>query len=145
MKNLAAIVVAVLVLAGCGSMQTNQRASSLDETLNAYRILLRWAQYEDAMTYIRFRPGREPDAEPEAPDFEALKQVRLASYDIAEKVLLEDKNEANVRVMMSYYASDSNVLHSLRQMQTWWYDEEKKRWYLEGTLPDLLGGMQRRD
>lgn len=143
MKRILMVLLAVLTIAGCGSMQTSQRVNTLDETLNAYRILLRWGQYEDAMAYIRFRPGHEIDAE--APDFEALKQVRLASYDIAEKVLLEDKNEANVRVMMTYYASDSNVLHSLRQMQTWWYDEDKKRWFLEGELPDLIGGMQRHD
>jgi hypothetical protein len=143
MRRILAMLLTALMVAGCGSMQTQQRASSLDETLNAYRILLRWAQYEDAMGYIRFRPGKEQEIA--TPDFEALKQVRLASYDIADKVLSSDENEATVRVLMTYYASDSNVLHSLRQIQTWWYNEEKKKWYLEGELPDLIGGMERRN
>jgi hypothetical protein len=143
MKQVLAMLLTALTLAGCGSMQTQQRMSSLEETLNAYRILLRWGQYEDALAYIRFRPGSEKEVA--TPDFEALKQVRLGSYDIAEKVLSSDENEAMVRVMMTYYASDSNVLHSLRQVQTWWYNEDKKRWYLEGELPDLIGGMDKKN
>ncbi|MCG3201189.1 MAG: hypothetical protein NFCOHLIN_01054 [Gammaproteobacteria bacterium] len=142
MKRLVMLMgVAGLLLGGCGSLQSQKRANSLSDTLNEYRILMRWGDYESALTYVRFRPGKgEQLAEV---DLEALKQVRLASYDVVEQVVTPGETEAAVKVAMTYYHEESNVLHSLTQTQHWWFDEERNRWYLETEFPDLVGNMQK--
>jgi hypothetical protein len=130
-----------LLLGGCGNLQGQKRVNSLTDTLNSFRILMRWGQYEDAMAYIRYRPGRIEERK--EIDLEELKQVRLASYDMLEQIMTPEETEADVKVVMTYYHEESNVLHSLSQRQLWWYDEEKKRWFLEGEFPDLIGNMQK--
>ena len=142
MKRWLAMLVAVALVSGCGGMKTKQRVSSLDETLNAYRILLRWGQYEDALRYIRFR---EPKPEDELPklDLDALKPVKLASYDVVRKVMTPEEDKADIEVAITYYHEESNVLHSMRQTQHWWFDEESERWFLDGEFPDLIGNLRK--
>jgi len=130
-----------LLLGGCGGLQSQKRANSLSDTLNEYRILMRWGDYEGALTYVRFRPGKVQELA--EVDLDALKQVRLASYDVVEQILTPEETEADVKVAMTYYHEESNVLHSLAQRQHWWYDEERNRWYLETEFPDLIGNMRK--
>lgn len=142
MKKLVMFMgVAGLLLGGCGSLQSQKRANALSDTLNEYRILMRWGDYESALTYVRFRPGKAKELP--AVDLDALKQVRLASYDVVEQVVTPGETEAEVKVAMTYYHEESNVLHSLTQVQHWWYDGERNHWYLETEFPDLIGNMQK--
>lgn len=142
MKKLVMFMGAIgLLLGGCGSLQSQKRANALSDTLNEYRILMRWGDYESALTYVRFRPGKAQEL-PEV-DLDALKQVRLASYDVIEQVVTPEETEAEVKVAMTYYHEESNVLHTLIQRQHWWYDGERNRWYLETEFPDLIGNMQK--
>lgn len=128
------------LLSGCEGMGAQKRANTLEQTLNEYRILMRWGQFEEAARYIRFRPGH---GELKQLDLKPLKQIRLASYDVVEQIVDTEQPVANIKVVMTYYHEESNVLHTLRQAQHWWYDEQNKRWYLEAEFPDFIGNMQR--
>jgi hypothetical protein len=133
------------LLAGCGSLQARQRLSSLDDSLNAYRLLLRWSHFDEAQAYTRPQPGKELVPAAELIDPEKLKSIRLASYDIVNKIVTPDEKEAAITVAMTYYDEESNVLHTLKQVQHWWYSEDQKRWFLQDPLPDFIGDMRNRN
>lgn len=133
-------VLLVVLLGGCAAMGSQKKMNTLHDATNAYRILLRWGQYEDATKYILFRPGHEG---PKALNLEPLKSIRLASYDIVDQIVSTDETEATLKVVMTYYHEESNVLHTLRDVQHWWYNEEQKRWYLDSAFPDFVGNLQK--
>ncbi|MGQ0657137.1 MAG: hypothetical protein ACT4NU_03435 [Chromatiales bacterium] len=127
-------------LGGCAAMQSTKKINQLHDATNAYRILLRWGKYEDATYYIVFRPGR---GQPRKVDLDALRSIRLASYDIVEQIVAPDESEATFKVTMTYYHEESNVLHTLRDVQIWWYSDEQKRWFLGTDFPDFVGDLQK--
>lgn len=135
----------MVLLAACGAMQTQQRLSSLDDSLNAYRMLLRWSHFEEALAYTHPQPGKEPAPAAEPVDPEKLKAIRLTDFEILDKVVTPDEKEAAITVAMSYYHEESNVLHTLKQVQHWWYSEDQKRWFLQDPLPDFIGGLLNRN
>lgn len=133
-------ILLVLLLDGCAGMGAQKRMNTLHDATNGYRILMRWGQYEEATKYIRFQPGQEG---PKTLNLEPLNSIRLASYDIVDQIVSNDETEATLNVVMTYYHEESNVLHTLRDVQHWWYNEEQKRWYLDSKFPDFIGNLQK--
>lgn len=127
-------------LGGCAAVQSTKRMNKLQDQTNAYRILLRWGQYEDATHYIVFRPGT---GTPERINLEAMRSLRLASYNVIEQIVAPDETEATLKVVMTYYHQESNVLHTLRDTQLWWYSDEHERWFLGTDFPDFIGNLQK--
>jgi len=127
-------------LGGCAAMQSTKRMNRLQDRTNAYRALLRWGQYEDATHYIVFRPGT---GKPEKVDLEAMRPIRLASYNVIEQIVAPDETEATLKVVMTYYHEESNVLHTLRDTQYWWYSDEDERWFLGTDFPDFIGNLHK--
>ena len=141
MKRLVPVIaMAVVLFGGCANLEAQKRMDAFDERLNAYRILMRWGRYEDALHYILFRPGQ---GKPKPVDLEPLKQIRLASYQLVEKIIAVNETAADVTVVMTYYHEESNVLHTLRQVQQWWFNEERKQWYIANDFPDFIGNLNK--
>ncbi|MCC7410529.1 MAG: hypothetical protein IT495_02680 [Gammaproteobacteria bacterium] len=126
------VVIAVALVGACTSIGTEKRMTALDVSLMTYGKLLRWGELEEAAKYIEFR-----DRDPVAPDYGGLRDFRITSYDVIDQGLNTDGDEAKVRVRIGYYHEASGVVRSVDDLQVWWYDAERKRWFLDGVLPDL--------
>ena len=127
-----AIVIACLVVAvgGCARVDNERRAEGLETALQRYAKMLRWGEYEEAGKLIRFR-----DREPVQVDYAALRQVRVTGYEVVERIVTPELQEARVLARISYTPLDSGVVRTLDDRQLWYYDEEQKFWFLDDDLP----------
>ena len=120
------------VLAACGTLPASKqkRATALDASISAYRKLIRWGYYDEAEKVLRKQDGTPIEA-----DLERASRYRVTSYTIKQQLMADNGREARVVALIEYYELDSGVIHSLRDEQLWWYDDEAMRWYVAAPLP----------
>jgi hypothetical protein len=126
-------VVAMLLLGACSSMGGRERATQLEERLRAYDASLRWGYYDKALTFLRARPGGEP-----LPPCVPREDLHFTAYQARESQVSEDLTEARVRSTFSYVLRDSNAVRQGVDVQSWWYDADLARWFIDGGLPEVL-------
>lgn len=122
-----------LVLTGCASMESKERTESLDRSLITYGKALRWGEYEEAALYRLPRDGR-PVRSVNRDDF---KDIRVTSYQVFEQRFNRAQTEAGVTMSISYYHEDTGTARTITDQQTWWYEPNQKRWFLDGDLPEF--------
>ena len=122
-----------LVLTGCASMESKERIESLDRSLITYGKALRWGEYEEAALYRLPRDGR-PVRSVNRDDF---KDIRVTSYQVFEQRFNRVQTEARVTMSISYYHEDTGTARTITDQQTWWYEPNQKRWFLDGDLPEF--------
>src|ERR687896_599279 len=120
-----------LVLTGCASMESKERIESLDRSLITYGKALRWGEYEEAALYRLPRDGR-PVKSVNRDDF---KDIRVTSYQVFEQRFNRAQTEAGVTMSISYYHEDTGTARTITDQQTWWYEPNQKRLFLDGDLP----------
>lgn len=136
-RYLVGVVLLVSFLVGCQRAQNERQISSLEESHKMFGKLLRWQEYEAASRYIVVREGQVKPL-----DLDALEDIRLTSYDVVDKLIIQDKNEAVITVKIEFYQADTAKVYSLRDEQNWWYSKEQDRWFLDDTLPDFRDAMR---
>lgn len=131
--RLLAILLAVAMLAGC-RMMSRDTSGSLSEALDNYAASLRWGYANNAAAFLRSRDGKQG-----YPNLEFDKDVRVTAYTIKNVEFTdEEKTEAMVYAQLSFYITSSGVVKVLADQQLWWYDEDLKRWFLDGEVPAPL-------
>ncbi|MGH8468210.1 MAG: hypothetical protein ACREVY_04210 [Gammaproteobacteria bacterium] len=130
-RHAAALIVALLT-AACAGMETHERLENLELSVATYESALRWGDYDAAALYRVSRTGPYPPI-----NTEPLQAIRVASYDIVNQALNATQTEATVTVLFRYYYQDVGQVATLRDIQKWWYDAARKRWFLDGELPDF--------
>ncbi|MEN8131556.1 MAG: hypothetical protein ABFS45_15455 [Pseudomonadota bacterium] len=130
-SNPMLIFILMGILCGCSSMQERKQLDALGERTRAYGKMLRWGQYEDAASMRRAREGEEL----KSIDTDHFKEIRVTSYRVTRSELTEDRKEATVSASIDFYHERQNRLTTLHDQQSWWYDEQRKKWYLEDDLP----------
>lgn len=120
-------------------MQARDRQVRLQDTVRSYAAAVRWGDFDTAAEFIRSR-----NTTPTPVDREFLKGIRVTAYDIKRGLLSADDREAVFQVTFNYYHTDSATVHTLIDRQSWWYEEEAKRWLLDGSLPDFQSHIERR-
>jgi hypothetical protein len=102
-------------------------------TSRDYRKAIRWSDFETANSFTKVE-----GSENKSPDFNKLKLIKVASYELKEMVILKkDKTQVRQIVEITYYKVDDNLLRTLRDVQLWEYDGERKSWYIQSGLPDF--------
>jgi len=127
------LIILAFLLASCTSLPsiaTQSRSISLDASLSIYRKMIRWGYYDEAAKYLRTSDGSVA-----SPDLDRVAQYRVTNYNMGDQLIADNGKEARVIAMIEYYELDSGVIHTLRDEQHWWYDEDEKRWYLGSPLP----------
>lgn len=125
----------VLGLTACSGMHVpglgaGARETSLQASIDTYRKLMRWGNYEEAGQYVRAKDGNTP-----LPDYSVLHNYKIVGYHVGEMMMSEQGDEARVVCYVDYYDIDSGSTATLRDDQFWWYDGKRKHWYLGSPLP----------
>ena len=126
------LLISVVILAGCATMDGNHRMNSLTTTTDNYRNAIRWGLY-DVADNLR---GVE-ESENQSRELERLKKINVTSYKSVHKDMSDDGNEAKQTVEIKYYHTDYMVEKVLIDKQVWKYDSEKKAWHLQSGLPEF--------
>ena len=126
------VYLVLLLQVSCNGTGVRGKVASLDESIKQYNIALRWAQHEKLDSY-----HVTMDGERNRIDRDAFKNIRITGYEITSKELNDDMNEAIVNGVISYYRNDRGTLSTKPYEQSWWYDEDIKRWFLANDLPRL--------
>ncbi len=127
-----AIAILAMLIAGCGSLFGMVQMEKFERAARVYRKAIRWSDFEAACSFLKVEWS-----ENKSPDFNKLKQVKVASYEVKEIVPLKDKRQVRQIVEITYYKINDNVLKTLREDQLWEYDQEEKSWYIQSGLPDF--------
>ena len=127
---LVLLVVITMAATGCASVNERKQLQLFDDQTNQYRKAIRWREYGIAASMRNLREG---DVEPINTD--ALREVRVTRYQVVRREVSADKNEAAVIAVIDFYHERENSIRTITDHQIWWYDEDKKRWFLDGNLP----------
>lgn len=125
----------VILLAGCAgapSIAKKSRSNAFEAAVTTNAKLMRWGYFDEAANYVRAQDGSEIEI-----DLARISRFRVTGYRIASQLTADNHREGRVVAMVEYYEIDSGVLHTLRDEQYWWYDDESKRWYLGSPLPSF--------
>ncbi len=139
-------VVALLLLSlgGCWNTGASKRTNQFEETLDAYRMMIRWGKFERAMNYIRLR-----ESEPATFDREFYRQIRVTGYDIIDEIgygkEIDDPREIHIITAIEFLHQDDISLKSMRYKQVWYYDEIEEGWFLDSELPDFKSALEKNE
>jgi len=131
-KVLGLLILAML--AGCGGASTKSRLAALDTSIHAYAEALRWGRYDDAQVFHMGRDGNRIIL-----DEHTMADIRVTGYSLRETVLDQEGTTAEVQAEFKYFITTRGALQTIVVAQTWWHDEESKRWLLDSGLPDFKG------
>ncbi|MEX2353226.1 MAG: hypothetical protein WD709_03490 [Gammaproteobacteria bacterium] len=128
------IMALLLLLSACGGGDSGVRkmVQDLDYAINDYAYALRWARTDDAVAYHVNRDGSKPDI-----DLSDMDAIRVTGFTITEKVLNDDVTAATVSGELNYYHNDYGTLREIEYHQSWWYEPESKKWYVESDFPEF--------
>lgn len=134
MKKTVIIIFLCLIVAACGGKMSKKQ--SLDHTLYQYQKVMRWADYNTAMSF--FAPDLAEDKKPTRLEVDRLRQFNISSYVAAPILPGEDENTIIQKVEMKLYNKHTKREKVVVDTQTWQYDKEVKRWWLVSGLPKIV-------
>ena len=130
-------LVLVSSVTGCWNKQAwGTRGDEFLKTSIRYRSAVRWAEYDEAFSYIKMRDGT-----PREPDLDYLEKIEVTGYEIVKRTsearTETTPEEIQVTVEIDFLRDASPSLNKFKREETWWFDEEAEKWYLDGNLPDF--------
>jgi hypothetical protein len=124
--------VAVLLCA-CASMGKSQQ-KLLEETLENYASVIRWGNFEQAVTFV---DPKTLEAHPVTPlDLQRFHQMQVTVYtDQPARRIGPDEVQQTVEIGLVNV--NTQAARSIVDRQVWRFDDKAKRWWLESGLPDI--------
>jgi uncharacterized protein YceK len=132
MRRIMLVGAALLLLAGCGTLQ--KKDSLRDQTLEGYGAALRWGDFQSAWQYVdpAVRAARPLTDQQKA----LYNTVRVAEYDAAGP-MATGPDTIEQTATIGLIVKSSQRVYSVMDHQTWHWDAQAKRWWLESGLPDI--------
>ncbi len=131
-RLMCSLLVAMWMVVGCASMLDSVKMDKFADTAKAYGEALLWGHFEAANLY------RQPAlAENDKPNFEKLKNIKVAQYDIKDMSVSDDGLKIEQDAEIAYYHRNKMILKTLRDRQVWEFDSKDRRWYLKTQLPEF--------
>jgi hypothetical protein len=123
---------ALLLLAVCATLQ--KKDSLRDQTLEGYGAALRWGDFQSAWQYVdpAVRAARPLTDQQKA----LYNTVRVAEYDAAGP-MATGPDTIEQTATIGLIVKSSQRVYSVMDHQTWHWDAQAKRWWLESGLPDI--------
>ncbi|KPJ78834.1 MAG: hypothetical protein AMJ54_01750 [Deltaproteobacteria bacterium SG8_13] len=126
------VLVAMFLVVGCASITDKVKMGKFADTSRSYGEALLWGHFEAANLY------RQPAlAEKEKPNFEKLKNIKVAQYDIKDMKVSDDGLRIDQEAEITYFHRDKMILKTLRDAQTWVFDSGDRQWYLTTRIPEF--------
>lgn len=126
------ILALVMILTACGDSGIRKTVQDLDFAINDYAYALRWSRSDDAIAYHVNQDGSRPDI-----DISVMNAIRVTGFTIKQKDLNDDITAATVSGELDYYHNEYGTLRKIDYQQSWWYEPESKKWYLESDFPEF--------
>lgn len=134
MKKITLIILICVLFTACGGRMSKKQ--SLDHTLYQYAKVMRWADFNTAMTF--FSPDMAQDNKPSSTDIERLKQFGVSSY-VASPILPGDQEDRIIQdVQIKLYNLHTKREKVVIDRQVWEYNGDSKRWMLLSGLPQIV-------
>ncbi len=131
----AAAMVGVLIalLAACAT--GDKRSQSLENTLELYGRTLRWGDIRSAVQFMD--PEQRPDGRQLQFELQRFEQVDVAGYHPLSRTPGLDPDSVQQIVEIQIVNRHTAHQRTIRDAQTWRWDETNKRWWLTTGLPRL--------
>ena len=123
------LLLLLVSLAGCSSIQDRKKGIAMDHTLSSYRTAMRWGHWESLLSF------RDPKA-PAVPELD-LDNIRVTEYEIRQPPVEIEENKVVQVIQIQYVLRDQQRLRKLREKQEWRFDPEAKRWTLFSPFPEF--------
>lgn len=131
-QRIIQFLVAISLVVGCASVTDRMRMDKFTDTSKSYGEALLWGHFEAASLY------RRPElAKKEKPDFEKLKNIKVAQYDIKDMNISDDGSRIDQEAEIAYFHRDKMILKTLRDRQVWEFDSKDRHWYLITGMPEF--------
>jgi len=131
-KSIVIIILSLFIMASCGEKSKKKRG--LDDTLFKYAAIVRWSNYEAAMSFLK--PGNK-DILPTQFELEHLKQFKVSSYLEAPITPGANANSINQSVEIQLYNIHNNSVKTIIDHQSWEYSEKLQQWFLTSGIPKI--------
>lgn len=129
----AAVGVLIAVLAACAT--GDKRNQSLENTLELYGRTLRWGDIRSAVQFMD--PEQRPDARALQFELERFDQVDVTGYQSLGRTPGLGPDMIQQIVEINIVNRHTAHTRTIRDAQTWRWDETAKRWWLTTGLPNL--------
>ncbi|PKL96191.1 MAG: hypothetical protein CVV18_02665 [Gammaproteobacteria bacterium HGW-Gammaproteobacteria-8] len=130
MRIVIALVLPIL-LAGCPQTREDMQR---DETTQKWEQVVRWNMFDSMANFMH------PDwlAEHPVTDFEVqrLQQFKVSQYRVRQVISLPDGTGFDRIVELRLYHLHTARERVVEHLESWRWDEERKRWMLHSGLPD---------
>jgi len=130
MRTLLLVIMTVIALAACATIDSKKKSATLETTLLKYSNAIRWGEFglADSMRHL---PGGQHATQ----TTETLEHIKVTSYETISTSSLEDGSGLRTTVKIDYYHDDGMKVNSLLDDQVWEYDEDTTTWYIITPLP----------
>ena len=125
-----ALCISLISLSSCASKQKQKTLNSFDERIRLYGRLLRWKEYEGAANMIQHQDESSVEI-----DLDVYKDLRVTDYEVKKVVMGDELKTAEVEAEINYYFETANSVETIRDKQSWWYNEDAETWFLDDDLP----------
>jgi hypothetical protein len=121
------LLAAVLLLAGCGTIEKDKRVSALEAALYRYGEAIRWGYYDSAFALVH--PDRRTALPP------GLENIRVTGYEVVQPPAQTGGDTAAQMVRIDYVREDVQRVRTLTDRQQWRYEPATKSWWLYSGVP----------
>jgi hypothetical protein len=138
LKKILLIAVIPLLLTGCSIYKDFKIANigtDFDKSSKAYLNLLRWQEYESALTTYVSVPLQEEYRK----KIKEVGEARIFDFRVKKQECDPARGDATVTAELDYYRPPSVTVKTVVDNQKWSYEgeNEKRFWRLKTLLPDF--------
>ena len=129
--RLSLLILILSLTTACG--YKNPRDAKLTDHLMTYHRMVRGNSFDQAALYYHLSPTHLTTEQRDAFD-----GIRITGYDVLVRNSEDNGNKLKQVVKIRYVDEGTQKEHSLTDEQTWLWNKENKRWYLDGELPQFV-------
>jgi hypothetical protein len=127
-----AFIPVLFFLSGCATVKDLTYKKKFDDASKVYGNAIRWSEFETAQQFLR-----TGGADATTANLLHLNEFKVTSYEVKQTKPLEDILQVRQEAEIKYYKKGSLIEKTLRDLQLWEYDKDRKKWFLISGLPDF--------
>lgn len=133
----AALLVGVLMSMGCANGEIRlgdpfDRELTLEEAQHRYTVLVRWSDFQRAKNFVA-----KEDRDAFLARMKALDEARFTDYESDSIELDQQKHEATIKVVYTFYLPSSPYELDISETQIWSRDGVTNNWTVDSSFDSL--------